>query len=200
MDSTDFSEFHYIVPIRNLASIFKRGVLSHSRALKLKHESVAMLEIQEKREVKSIPGGKKLHDYANFYFNARNPMMYRLQHKHLELAVLQIDKSILEIPDVVIADGNASSKWTAFWPVGDGLIRLDKSTVYIESWTDPDTFEYWRKKRMICAEVLVPDVVPVEYIIGMYTSGNDSEVEAKKVAKQISWLKIHGFSSVVRGL
>jgi len=36
-----------------------------------------MEDVQEKREQKHVPGGLKLHQYANLYFHARNPMLYK---------------------------------------------------------------------------------------------------------------------------
>lgn len=35
-----------------------------------------MAEAQERRDRKQVPGGLRLHQYANLYFHARNPMLY----------------------------------------------------------------------------------------------------------------------------
>src|SRR5690348_11779452 len=71
-------ELHYITHVDNLASICARGVLSHQRARRVRHRSVASEEIQNRRARKRLPNGARLHSYANLYFDARNPMMYRL--------------------------------------------------------------------------------------------------------------------------
>ncbi|MBM4275970.1 MAG: DUF4433 domain-containing protein, partial [Deltaproteobacteria bacterium] len=110
MRREELEEFHYITHINNLPSILLRGILSHNNAKKLRHISVASQTIQDRREPKVVPGGRKLHDYVNTYFHARNPMMYLIlrQQDHLKLTVLRIDTDILDLPNVVITDGNAA--------------------------------------------------------------------------------------------
>lgn len=81
MERHEVAELHYITPIENLDSILGRGILSHNRAARLEHRSVALESVQDIRRGKSVPGGSTLHSYANLYFHARNPMMYRLIHK-----------------------------------------------------------------------------------------------------------------------
>ena len=48
----------------------RHGILSHTLAEQLAHDSVAMAEIQQIRTNKQIPGGRPLHEYANLYFDA----------------------------------------------------------------------------------------------------------------------------------
>jgi hypothetical protein len=49
MNRHDINELHYITPIANVPSILQHGLLSHSRAQKVVHQSVAMLDIQDLR-------------------------------------------------------------------------------------------------------------------------------------------------------
>lgn len=69
------TEFHCIMPIGNVPSVLEHGILSYELAAKLAHHSVAMPEVQDLRDKKQVPGGLKLHQYANLYFHARNPML-----------------------------------------------------------------------------------------------------------------------------
>lgn len=69
------TEFQCIMPMTNMPSVLKHGILSFERAKKIEHESVALEEAQEKRDARQVPGGLMLHQYANLYFHARNPMM-----------------------------------------------------------------------------------------------------------------------------
>jgi hypothetical protein len=170
MERSDIRELHYITPIANVPSILQRGLVSHRRAGMLLPKSVAMPEIQEKRKTRCIPGGKDLHEYVNLYFNARNPMLYKRRDVHSQLCVLRVDACVLDLPKVVIADGNAASEYTGFWPLREGLSKVDKELVFAEYWTDKDRITEWQKKRVICAEVLVPDRIDVRYIIGAYVS------------------------------
>lgn len=66
MNRADVTELHYIAAIANVPSILKHGILSHTLAAELAHDSVAMPEIQERRRNKQIPGAGPLHGYANF--------------------------------------------------------------------------------------------------------------------------------------
>ncbi len=130
VDVSDVTELHYITPIANVPSILKHGILSN-RAVKrwrLKPASVALEVIQERREAKVVPGAKPLHEYVNLYLCARNPMMYLRRGQHAELCVLRVSPAVLRLPRVVIADGNAASGPTAFWPFPSGLAKVDKET------------------------------------------------------------------------
>ncbi|MDP9357506.1 MAG: DUF4433 domain-containing protein [Chloroflexota bacterium] len=59
----------------NLSSIVRRSNLSHGRAQMLPHCSVASKEVQAIRRRKVVPNGRRLHQYANLYIDARNPML-----------------------------------------------------------------------------------------------------------------------------
>lgn len=48
MTREELTELHFITPIKNVPSILSRGILSHTRAAKVPHESVAMERIQER--------------------------------------------------------------------------------------------------------------------------------------------------------
>ena len=57
------------------------GLLSHQGASAFPHYSVASEEVQERCRLKRLPNGERLHNYVNLYFDARNPMMYKLLPK-----------------------------------------------------------------------------------------------------------------------
>jgi hypothetical protein len=69
---SELEELHYITPIDNLRSIVKHGILSNRQAKRLKHASVAVDEIQERRAKILVPGGRPLHHYACLYICGRN--------------------------------------------------------------------------------------------------------------------------------
>lgn len=131
---------------------------------------MAMEDIQAIRANKVVPGGRRIHDYANVYFTARNPMLFKLAARHTELCVLRVSTDVLDLEGVVIADGNAASQYTAFWPSPSGLKKVDADLVFAEYWTDEDQFMQWHKKRTKCAEVLVPDKIVPRHILGAYVS------------------------------
>jgi len=170
MRREDLRELHYITPIANVPSIMVHGILCHSRAAKLRHLSVADPEVQSRRKEKRVPGGRRLHGYANLYICARNPMLYRRHADHATLCVLCISPDVLDIEGTVVTDQNAASDHVRFTPAPRGLAFIDGERVFAEYWTHADTIEEWRHKSAMCAEVLVPDCVPPNCIVGAYVS------------------------------
>ena len=173
MDRDEVKELHFITPIANLDSILMRGILCHNRAARLAHRSVALESVQDLRRGKSIPGGLSLHSYANLYFDARNAMMYYLKNKP-NLVVIRVSPDVLDIPDTVVTDGNAASGPTRFYPSPGGLRHLNSTRVFAWSWDDPDLWVKIEKKRVRQAEVLVPNLVPSEYIEGCYVDTREN--------------------------
>lgn len=186
MNLSDFNELHYITDITNMPSIMANGILSHNLAKRLPHKSVAMAEIQERRDRKRVPPGKLLHDYVNLYFHARNPMLYKLKDLHAELCVLKIDKEVLNLLNVVITDRNASCDFAKFAPSPSGLSGVNTSLVFAEFWTDLDPIKKDYKKSVKCAEVLVPNKVDVCNIIGAYVSCNEAKSELEKITPNLN--------------
>ena len=162
------TELHCIMPIANLVSVMAHGILSHERAAKLPHHSVALQPVQDRRDQKQVPGGLKLHQYANLYFHARNPMMYRRLAEAPNLCVLKVSTTVLTLPGAVISDQNAASGYVRFlhprqWQV------LDFDAIYAVDWRHPnDPVAYYRHSSQKCAEVLVPQRVETRYLTGAY--------------------------------
>jgi hypothetical protein len=185
----ELEELHYITPIENMKSIFSLGILSHEQAEKLRHKSVAKKEVQEKRKRVVIPGGHPLHQYVNLYFHARNPMMFQIKSRHTdihkEICVIRINKNILNSPGVVIADKNASSEYARFAPSPDGLRIIDKELVFAKYWHHEDPIEKDRHTSIKCAEVLVPDKIPKEFILGVYVSCNESKAKLYDIISEV---------------
>jgi hypothetical protein len=187
MNRADITELHYITAIANVPSILRHGILSHSLASRLAHESVAMPEIQERRRNKRIPGAALLHEYANLYFDAHNPMLSRCRGHNNEISVLRIDPRVLDLPGVIIADRNAASDWTGFWPVSRGLSIVSRERVLARYWTHPgDPYEEMRHKSEKCAEVLVPERVDVKLISGAYVASQIALDEFQRSCSQLS--------------
>jgi len=187
MRREDLDELHYITPIVNVASILSRGILSHRFADKVPHESVAMQEVQDRRMNKVVPGtGKRLHDYANIYFCARNPMLYKRKDTHTELCVLRISTAVLDLDGVIVTDRNAAATIASFRPVATGLALLDRDLVFADDWRHlGDELEYLKHRSIKCAEVLVPNRIPPAYIIGAYVSCMQSRVKLARITPNL---------------
>jgi len=162
------TEFHCIMPLDNITSVLEHGILSYERAAKLKHHSVAMQPVQDRRDQRQVPGGLKLHQYANLYFHARNPMLFKRKDEAPNLCVLSVSTRVLELPGTVISDQNAASDYVRFLhPSQWKLLAFDD--IYAMDWRHPgDLIGYWRHKARKCAEVLVAQRVEPQFLIGAH--------------------------------
>lgn len=154
-----------IQPINNIPSIMKRGLLSNERARKINHISIAMNEVQDRRDLIRIPNGLRLHQYANLYFDPWNPMLSKRRKQNEEICILKFDKVVLDFEDVILSDRNASSDYAAFYDAFAGLDNIDFDSVYAKYWTDDNYYEQYKKKSIKCAEVLVPHYIPFDYVM-----------------------------------
>ncbi len=161
-------ELHCIMPIENIASVLEHGIVCKEKSKKLQHVSIAMDEMQKKRAAKSIPGGLRLHQYANLYFHARNPMMSKRRAEADTTCVLRISINVLRLDGVVITDQNAASDYVRFLAPTQWR-ELDFDHIYAQDWRHPNNPPaYYRHSSEKCAEVLVPQCVDPEHLIGAY--------------------------------
>jgi hypothetical protein len=179
---------YYITHIENLPSILERGILSHQRidALQLDYKAIYDRTIVSNRQTRTTEDGKSLWHYANFYFQPRNPMMYRVKEEisPRSIVVLKLKKTLLNRTDIFLTDGNEASLRTQIArPTPD---RLAKIAQYIdrEYWTDTDD-----AKRQIMAECLVPEMVAPNEIECIYISRNGEHQERVQAMVDASGLR-----------
>ncbi len=185
MRKEEIDELHYITPIDNVDSILANGILSHRLAERVSHRSVAMQEVQDRRKNKVVPGGRKLHEYANTYFNARNAMLYLRKDDHAELCILRISTAVFDLDGVIVTDRNAASS-ARFSPVSTGLERIDHDLIFAEYWHHRgEDIASDNHKKIMCAEVLVPNSIPPNFIFGAYVSCIQSQRRLRDIAPQL---------------
>ncbi len=189
MNRSDIEALYFITLISNVPSIIEYGILSHNKSVKIPHDdSLPMSKMQERRKIKKIPGtNRNLHDYANLYFDAHNPMLSRRRDRNNEICVLRIDANVLDLPGVIIADQNASSEYVRFYPVTQGLAAIDKDRLFAKYWTHPENiYEEWAHKSIKCAEALVPDEVEPRYILAAYVANQTALSAFKKLKIELT--------------
>ena len=172
MNKTDVKELHFITHIVNLPSISRLGIISRNKAIRddIQFEDVSEPGVQDRRIGKKIPGTtKEVHDYANFYFDAHNPMLSARRLRNNEICVLRINPDILNLKGVIVTDRNAA-RGCWFKSVAEGLPLLDKDKIYATFWLHEDYLEQERHKGIKCAEILVPECVESGYIVGAYVA------------------------------
>ncbi|HRX60177.1 MAG TPA: DarT ssDNA thymidine ADP-ribosyltransferase family protein [Candidatus Competibacter sp.] len=161
----------YITHKDNVPSMLRHGILSHASVLEreVSYRAIYDSEIVSNRQEKLAPDGQSLWQFANVYFQARNPMMYRVAHEKgkNDLAVIGLNSSVLSLPGVFITDGNAANTGTNFYYQREGMAALT------EIW-DIVNGEWWNSmdgsKRKIMAECLIPSNIPPEYIHSIYVA------------------------------
>lgn len=163
-----------IMPIDNIPSIMKYGILCHREAQSVKHQSVALENVQEKREQKRVCGGLPLHQYANLYFNPRNPMMFYVQKHGDGVCILAINPEIMNQDGCVISDMNAAKSEVRFHEP-DALNELNFEQIFAEFWKDEFT------KAQECAEVLVPYRVDFSYVMGALVQSKEDKEKLEKM-------------------
>lgn len=169
------TELHCIMPMANIPSVLQHGILSYERAEKLKHRSVALQPVQDRRDRKVVPGGLRLHQYANLYFHARNPMLYRRLNEAATMCVLSVAVDVLGLQGTVISDQNAASDWARFLSPAQWEL-LDFDAIFAMNWKHPDDqIAEWRHKSRKCAEVLVPQRVESRFLRGAYVIDGQAE-------------------------
>lgn len=174
------TRLHFIVPIANVQSVLTHGILSHTSAAVLDPTSVADPAVQQIRDGKTVPRGLALHDYANLYFNPRNPMMYKRQAQASKLCVLNISTDVLRVRGVVLTDCNASSRYARYLSPNQWR-QIEFDDVFARDWTHPGNLpRYLQHKSRMCAEVLVPHRVAPQYIVGAYVVSSSAEVMLRR--------------------
>jgi hypothetical protein len=162
------TELHCIMPIANIASAMEHGILSYERAARLQHRSVALQPVQDRRDQKRVPGGLKLHQYANLYFHARNPMLYKRKDDAPRLCVLRVSVAVFEGNETVITDCNAASDYVRFLTPNQWAV-LNFDDIYAADWRHPgNPPRYYQHRSRKCAEVLVPHSVERNLLDGAY--------------------------------
>ncbi len=168
----EVTEFHNIMPLKNIPSVIQNGILSHKKAEEIRHTSIAMDVIQKRRSKVKVPNGLYLHQYANLYFHARNPMLFL--RKSDPICILRIYKSVCDLPNIVFTDQNAAKNYVSFLSINE-INVLDFEKIYAQDWTDENEYIYWDKKSKKCAEILIPSLVNFQYIFGAYVKNENDK-------------------------
>lgn len=168
---TEKKYLYNIMPVSNIPSVIHRGILSYDQVRLIQHQSVAMNEVQVRRDRVIIPKvERRLHSYANLYFTHHNPMMYKRKDQADELCILAIDSKIMNVPGCILTDQNAASSVARFYSPEEGLREINFDKVFAKYWTSSDYYEEKNNKRIKCAEVLIPDKIPFGFVCGAYVA------------------------------
>lgn len=161
-------QLYYLAHIDNLSLILNRGILSQKiRAEEgIQYAPIADSNIVGRRRYKQTPDGKSLWDYANLFFQPRNPMLFRVidEKDSQNLVVFWVTNTVFREQGIFITDGIAANSQTKFYRLSEGLemFQTHQKIIQSDSWIswnhDPDL------RRKLMAECLIPNRVDPKYI------------------------------------
>ena len=187
--------FH-LTHIDNLEDILSNGILSHDLAMSKNPKRISNDEIVKRRSKKPISPGHTLSYYANFYFNARNPMLYQkvveLGNLSKNIIVFEIDYPLSDFEDVIyVSDGNCANNDTRIESIlnsedtdanpTQSIWGFINYILTVSSWKDKDKPEEAEKKRRIMAECLIPKKVDIPFIHTIHVKNNDIEEKINRI-------------------
>lgn len=202
LDRSDINEFYYILPVANLESVLKYGLLSHKRVSRLgggsvaSHIDISDHDVQDRRDGKEIhpklrirAHARELHQYVNLYIQPHNAMMFVKKGESDGLCVLRIRKEILDREDGIFTNRNAATDAAQFFKPAKWQLTVEGSEAlrgqYLKG-TDNSVYldgaAFKQRKQMRQAEALFAYEVPAEFIGGIFVA---NELVAKQVAKLI---------------
>lgn len=169
----NIKELFYITHIDNLPSILEHGILSHRLVedSQIETERIYDSQIVTNRAQKRAPDGRSLWNFANLYFQPRNPMLYRVlsEKKKDNIVILGIQPDLLDGQDVFVTTGNAASYESTILPAQHGLKEIFQMWNIIQN-------EWWKpedgSKRKIMAECLIPERVSPDFIKTIYVANH----------------------------
>jgi hypothetical protein len=169
---------YYITHINNIPSILEHGILSHAL---VEQEQVPFTPIYDtaivtNRRERYAPDGNTLWNFANLYFQPRNPMLYRVisEKGKKDIAIIGVSPAVLDIKGTFVTTGNAASSPTDILPQREGLDAVTAmwDVVMNEWWKEEDG-----SKRKIMAECLVPERIGPEHIHTIFVAGRSTADE-----------------------
>lgn len=176
-----------IIHIDNLDYILTIGkltCLNHSESDK-NYTNIGDTTLISSRGTRNIPINPKgnFSDYVAFYFGARPPMLYNIQHGFNEVikrapeTIIYLVTSFIEVKKsgrpFVFTDGHAYHMMSQFYNMESDLKEVDWKAVKLVRWND--TEEDPDRKRRKQAEFLVYKELPISALIAIVVYNNEAK-------------------------
>ena len=163
---------HYMAPLATMPLIAAQGILSYNCRLRIAQSpqmqellealgsrSIADPLVQMRRHCRTVDG-VSVHDMVPLYFAVHTPMQYVVtRDSSTTIAFAEVDvEKVFSINGTLFTNGNAAADDTSFYNTVEGLREIDWSIVFKRRGSSK------KYKRLKCAEVLVPDMIPQDAI------------------------------------
>lgn len=178
---------YHMTAITNLKNILINGIMSkhlvESQRL-LKHD-ISDKEVQCRRECRhETVFGKPLHDYASFYFNPRNAMLYRVSRcEGKDVVVLGVKAGSVEGKNYVVSNRNAAASGVEFGNSQAFIDGLDWEAIFSRSWSSEVRESDFR--QIMQSELLVPDRVLPEWISAIFCKNSTTAYIVKYLINEL---------------
>lgn len=182
----DVRSLYYITHIDNVCSILERGILSHKKIEEEQIPSTPIYdsEIVNNRKERLTPANVSLWEYANSYFQARNPMLYRVinEKDKNDIVIIGVSGEVIEKQGrVFVTTGNAANNDTEIFSLKEGYSKIPWKILKSEYWNNSDG-----SKRRIMAECLVPESINSKYIDTVYVASPSVAEKLKAQTKHFN--------------
>jgi hypothetical protein len=98
-------------------------------------------------------------------------MLSAVREYYDEMCILGVNPDVLDLPGVVVTDGNAAKHLAGFYEVTEGIAVLNREVIFATWWIHPgDQVATDTHKVAMMAEVLVPDRVDPKLIQRIYVA------------------------------
>jgi len=157
-----------ILHVNNLSVCLQRGALHaplHTPSDGLVYQTIHNVDIQKKRNARSIPCGPGgvIHDYVSFYFGPRSPMLFQL-HTGQVPGYMQGQEQLIYLVStaqavqatgagLVFSDGHGIAAFTGWFDDLADLGQVEWGIVNAKFWND--TADHPDRQRRKQAEFLV---------------------------------------------
>ena len=190
----DIIALYYLTHIDNVESILRNGILSHNKSSSIKSKKIYNEEVIERRKRVRLPNNEHLTNYANLYFQPKNPMLYSVLNEVGEgniekgcdsIVLLAIRKEILDDASYV-SPANAATYLAEFLDCEKGIRKIESKIL-------KDDF-YWNDlsggKAKAMAECLVKDCIPANKIISVYCGTEKAQKRIARIKEQVNLSKL----------
>jgi hypothetical protein len=156
--------FYHMTHFDNLESILSNGLMSHKRVnvYKLIRKDISNQKLQKKRDRIEKVFGKNIQDYVPLYINPQNPMMgsEKVKNYGSNIVLLEVIPHILvQEENTLFSDGNAAQRETKIYHNQNEMENINWQLLQEGKWKIGT-----ESHRVMCSEVLVPEIVEVFYI------------------------------------
>jgi len=157
------------------------GILSHNLSMEKNPKRIADAGIVAYRNNKMLTSGYPLTYYANFYFQPKNPMLYRILKENTpnqeNIIVFELKLNI-NSNDIFVSDGNCARKISQIetLPAQNIFLSIDKM-MSKSSWNNENYWEFM-------AECLIPEKVEVSFIQTIHVQNEAVEHEIHNIIQE----------------